>query len=139
MFWKLCFCSILIGLMDLFHICFYGWYKTMLAILDWCILISGWHLNLPFTCAINYVQMLFIILEFSVWILLLMIVHKSVRNAQWKLLPCQEPVRSAVIDSCIRVTDNGKASIHRKVWTLETLCFSEILEQFCWHARDTFF
>lgn len=62
-------------------------------------------------------------LEFSVWILLLMIVHKSVRYAQWKLFLCQEPVRSAVIDSCIRVTDNGKASIHRKVWTLENPMF----------------
>lgn len=28
----------------------------------------------------------------------------------------QDPVRSAIIDSCIRVTDNGRESIQRKVW-----------------------
>ncbi|BBG97811.1 Pleckstrin homology and lipid-binding START domains-containing protein [Prunus dulcis] len=33
----------------------------------------------------------------------------------------EEPVRSAVIDSCIRVTDNGKASIHRKGFFIFTL------------------
>ncbi|XP_061998570.1 protein ENHANCED DISEASE RESISTANCE 2-like [Rosa rugosa] len=33
----------------------------------------------------------------------------------------QEPVRSAIIDSCIRVTDNGKASVHRKVFFSFTL------------------
>lgn len=33
----------------------------------------------------------------------------------------EEPVRSAIIDSCIRVTDNGRESIHRKVFFLFTL------------------
>ncbi|XP_050385773.1 protein ENHANCED DISEASE RESISTANCE 2-like [Argentina anserina] len=33
----------------------------------------------------------------------------------------QEPVRSAIIDSCIRVTDNGKATVHRKVFFSFTL------------------
>lgn len=32
---------------------------------------------------------------------------------------CQEPVRSARIDSYIRVTDDGRESIHRKVSTLD--------------------
>jgi hypothetical protein len=27
----------------------------------------------------------------------------------------QDPVRSAIIDSCIRVTDNGRESVHRSV------------------------
>lgn len=31
------------------------------------------------------------------------------------LYSCQEPLRSAVIDPCIRVADNGRESIHRKV------------------------
>ncbi|KAJ8751476.1 hypothetical protein K2173_016693 [Erythroxylum novogranatense] len=31
------------------------------------------------------------------------------------------PVRSAIIDSCIRVTDNGRESIHRKVFFIFTL------------------
>ncbi|KAM6582719.1 hypothetical protein CsatB_009721 [Cannabis sativa] len=33
----------------------------------------------------------------------------------------EEPVKSAIIDSCIRVTDNGRESIHRKVLFLFTL------------------
>ncbi|CAN6565811.1 unnamed protein product [Malus baccata var. baccata] len=33
----------------------------------------------------------------------------------------EEPVRSAVIDSCIRATDNGRASIHRKGFFVFTL------------------
>ncbi|XP_022752867.1 protein ENHANCED DISEASE RESISTANCE 2-like isoform X2 [Durio zibethinus] len=33
----------------------------------------------------------------------------------------QEPGKSAVIDSCIRVTDNGRESIHRKVFFIFTL------------------
>ncbi|KAK9280269.1 hypothetical protein L1049_013957 [Liquidambar formosana] len=33
----------------------------------------------------------------------------------------QDPVRSAIIDSCIRVTDNGRESIHRKVFFIFTL------------------
>lgn len=33
----------------------------------------------------------------------------------------EDPVRSAVIDSCIRVTDNGRESIHRKVFFIFTL------------------
>ncbi|XP_044481652.1 protein ENHANCED DISEASE RESISTANCE 2 isoform X2 [Mangifera indica] len=33
----------------------------------------------------------------------------------------QEPVKSAIIDSCIRVTDNGRESIHRKVFFIFTL------------------
>ncbi|KAG9142109.1 hypothetical protein Leryth_016310 [Lithospermum erythrorhizon] len=32
-----------------------------------------------------------------------------------------EPIRSAVIDNCIRVTDNGRESIHRKVFFIFTL------------------
>lgn len=36
----------------------------------------------------------------------------------------QDPVRSAIIDSCIRVTDNGRESIQRKVCnTLNVFCF----------------
>uniref|UniRef100_A0A7N0U781 Protein ENHANCED DISEASE RESISTANCE 2-like n=1 Tax=Kalanchoe fedtschenkoi TaxID=63787 RepID=A0A7N0U781_KALFE len=35
---------------------------------------------------------------------------------------CQDPVRSAVIDSCIRVTDHGRESIQRKVFFIFTLC-----------------
>jgi hypothetical protein len=30
----------------------------------------------------------------------------------------QEPVRSAIVDSCIRVTDNGRESVHRSVRSL---------------------
>ncbi|KAL2465109.1 Pleckstrin-like proteiny (PH) and lipid-binding START domains-containing protein [Abeliophyllum distichum] len=33
----------------------------------------------------------------------------------------EEPVRSAIIDSCIRVTDNGRESHHRKVFFIFTL------------------
>ncbi|XP_050212546.1 protein ENHANCED DISEASE RESISTANCE 2 isoform X1 [Mercurialis annua] len=33
----------------------------------------------------------------------------------------QDPVRSAIVDSCIRVTDNGRESIHRKVFFIFTL------------------
>ncbi|KAK3011600.1 hypothetical protein RJ639_011435 [Escallonia herrerae] len=33
----------------------------------------------------------------------------------------QEPVRSAIIDSCIRVTDNGRESYHRKIFFIFTL------------------
>ncbi|WCJ41008.1 hypothetical protein M5689_021900 [Euphorbia peplus] len=33
----------------------------------------------------------------------------------------QDPVRRATIDSCIRVTDNGRESIHRKVFFIFTL------------------
>ncbi|KAL5832882.1 hypothetical protein ACOSQ3_016556 [Xanthoceras sorbifolium] len=33
----------------------------------------------------------------------------------------QDPVRSAIIDSCIRVMDNGRESIHRKVFFIFTL------------------
>ncbi|KAM7499126.1 hypothetical protein LguiA_023540 [Lonicera macranthoides] len=33
----------------------------------------------------------------------------------------QEPVRSAIIDSCIRVTDNGRESYHSKVFFIFTL------------------
>ncbi|GMN24814.1 hypothetical protein TIFTF001_000703 [Ficus carica] len=33
----------------------------------------------------------------------------------------QEPVKSAIIDSCIRVMDNGRESIHRKVFFIFTL------------------
>ncbi|PIA29112.1 hypothetical protein AQUCO_06200006v1 [Aquilegia coerulea] len=33
----------------------------------------------------------------------------------------QDPARSAIIDSCIRVTDNGRESIHRKVLFIFTL------------------
>ncbi|KAG5557496.1 hypothetical protein RHGRI_007659 [Rhododendron griersonianum] len=37
------------------------------------------------------------------------------------LLKYKEPVRSAIIDSCIRVTDNGRESFHRKVSSLIAL------------------
>ncbi|GER27376.1 pleckstrin homology (PH) and lipid-binding STARTdomain-containing protein [Striga asiatica] len=37
------------------------------------------------------------------------------------LSPDEEPVRSAIIDSCIRVTDNGRESIQRKVIFMFTL------------------
>lgn len=33
----------------------------------------------------------------------------------------QDPVRSAIVDSCIRVTDNGRESINRKVFFIFTL------------------
>ncbi|KAI8563702.1 hypothetical protein RHMOL_Rhmol03G0129700 [Rhododendron molle] len=33
----------------------------------------------------------------------------------------EEPVRSAIIDSCIRVTDNGRESFHRKVFFIFSL------------------
>lgn len=33
----------------------------------------------------------------------------------------EEPVKSAQIDSCIRVTDNGRESIHRNVFFIFTL------------------
>ncbi|XP_073111374.1 protein ENHANCED DISEASE RESISTANCE 2-like isoform X4 [Elaeis guineensis] len=33
----------------------------------------------------------------------------------------EDPIRSALIDSCIRVTDNGRASIHRSVFYIFTL------------------
>ncbi|KDP44038.1 hypothetical protein JCGZ_05505 [Jatropha curcas] len=33
----------------------------------------------------------------------------------------EDPVRSAIVDSCIRVTDNGRESIHRKVFFIFTL------------------
>ncbi|XP_009626094.1 protein ENHANCED DISEASE RESISTANCE 2-like isoform X1 [Nicotiana tomentosiformis] len=35
--------------------------------------------------------------------------------------PKEEPIRSAIIDSCIRVTDNGRESFHRKVFFIFTL------------------
>ncbi|XP_057781814.1 protein ENHANCED DISEASE RESISTANCE 2-like isoform X3 [Salvia miltiorrhiza] len=35
--------------------------------------------------------------------------------------PDEDPVRSAIIDSCIRVTDNGRESIQRKVFFIFTL------------------
>ncbi|KAK2981112.1 hypothetical protein RJ640_021166 [Escallonia rubra] len=38
-----------------------------------------------------------------------------------ELIFLQEPVRSAIIDSCIRVTDNGRESYHRKVFFIFTL------------------
>ncbi|GMP98761.1 hypothetical protein CsSME_00046523 [Camellia sinensis var. sinensis] len=34
----------------------------------------------------------------------------------------EDPIRSAIIDSCIRVTDNGRESIQRKVFFIFTLC-----------------
>ncbi|XP_022746142.1 protein ENHANCED DISEASE RESISTANCE 2-like isoform X2 [Durio zibethinus] len=34
----------------------------------------------------------------------------------------EEPVRSAIIDSCIRVTDNGRENISKKVFFIFTLC-----------------
>lgn len=37
------------------------------------------------------------------------------------LSPDEDPVRSAIIDSCIRVTDNGRESMHRKVFFIFTL------------------
>ncbi|XP_058004227.1 protein ENHANCED DISEASE RESISTANCE 2 isoform X2 [Hevea brasiliensis] len=33
----------------------------------------------------------------------------------------EDPVRSAIVDSCIRVTDNGRESVHRKVFFIFTL------------------
>ncbi|KAK2634011.1 hypothetical protein Ddye_028803 [Dipteronia dyeriana] len=33
----------------------------------------------------------------------------------------EEPVRSAIIDSCVRVTDNGRETIHRKIFFIFTL------------------
>ena len=42
----------------------------------------------------------------------------------------QEPVKSAVIDSCIRVTDNGRESIHRKVWTLLKRIYLAVIQLF---------
>ncbi|KAF8397698.1 hypothetical protein HHK36_016620 [Tetracentron sinense] len=33
----------------------------------------------------------------------------------------EDPIRSAIVDSCIRVTDNGRESIHRKVFFIFTL------------------
>ncbi|KAL5801738.1 hypothetical protein ACOSQ3_033370 [Xanthoceras sorbifolium] len=33
----------------------------------------------------------------------------------------EEPVRSAIIDSCVRITDNGRESIHRKIFFIFTL------------------
>nr|XP_011469654.1 PREDICTED: protein ENHANCED DISEASE RESISTANCE 2-like [Fragaria vesca subsp. vesca] len=56
--------------------------------------------------------------------------RKMYFNLQGNFLRCfkskatseiQEPVRSAVIDSCIRVTDNGKATVNRKVFFSFTL------------------
>ncbi|XP_062082103.1 protein ENHANCED DISEASE RESISTANCE 2-like isoform X5 [Humulus lupulus] len=35
----------------------------------------------------------------------------------------EEPVKSAIIDSCIRVMDNGRESIHRKVWASYNVFF----------------
>lgn len=59
--------------------------------------------------------------DFGIFEMILMILQNSGRNiTQWKLFFCQEPVRSAIIDSCIRVTDNGRASVHRKVRTLNS-------------------
>ncbi|KAL6552788.1 hypothetical protein OROHE_008152 [Orobanche hederae] len=34
----------------------------------------------------------------------------------------EEPVRSAIIDSCVRVVDNGRESHHRKLFFIFTLC-----------------
>ncbi|KAF2300607.1 hypothetical protein GH714_014464 [Hevea brasiliensis] len=41
----------------------------------------------------------------------------------FKAIPAkdEDPVRSAIVDSCIRVTDNGRESIHRKVFFIFTL------------------
>lgn len=40
--------------------------------------------------------------------------HHTAVTCSWYFI-FQDPVRSAVIDSCIRVTDNGRESIQRKV------------------------
>ncbi|KAG6436151.1 hypothetical protein SASPL_101035 [Salvia splendens] len=54
-------------------------------------------------------------------------VIEASNNMDWDNLYCwvtffdQDPVRSAIIDSCIRVTDNGRESIQRKVFFIFTL------------------
>ncbi|KAB1199642.1 Protein ENHANCED DISEASE RESISTANCE 2 [Morella rubra] len=43
----------------------------------------------------------------------------------YKMIPTsdsEEPVRSAILDCCIRITDNGRESINRKVIFIFTLC-----------------
>ncbi|KAI3997376.1 hypothetical protein MKX01_003179 [Papaver californicum] len=40
---------------------------------------------------------------------------------RFKSIKKEDPVRSAIIDSCIRVMDNGRESIHRKVFFIFTL------------------
>ncbi|EOY18665.1 Pleckstrin (PH) and lipid-binding START domains-containing protein [Theobroma cacao] len=51
------------------------------------------------------------------------ILHNNVLKS-YKAIPIsdkEEPVRSAMIDSCIRVTDDGRESIHKKVFFIFTL------------------
>uniref|UniRef100_A0A803N8L4 Uncharacterized protein n=1 Tax=Chenopodium quinoa TaxID=63459 RepID=A0A803N8L4_CHEQI len=43
--------------------------------------------------------------------------YKSIPNSQNEL----HPVKSTIVDSCIRVADNGRESIHRKVFFIFTL------------------
>lgn len=38
----------------------------------------------------------------------------------------QDPVRSAIVDSCIRVMDNGRESVNRKV--LHSFRFSNVFD-----------
>lgn len=38
----------------------------------------------------------------------------------------QDPVRSAIVDSCIRVMDNGRESVNRKV--LHSFGFSSVFD-----------
>lgn len=42
----------------------------------------------------------------------------------------QDPVRSAIVDSCIRVMDNGRESINRKVSAFFSLFFIFIFNAF---------
>ncbi|XWS66169.1 hypothetical protein CRYUN_Cryun05aG0176800 [Craigia yunnanensis] len=51
------------------------------------------------------------------------ILHNNILKS-YKAIPISEkevPVRSAIIDSCIRVTDNGRESINKKVFFIFTL------------------
>lgn len=77
-------------------------------------------------------------LDFGIFEMIVMILQKSGRNiTQWKLFFCQEPVRSAIIDSCIRVTDNGRAIVHRKVRTLNSPnAYAQSMDSFLLNLRE---
>ena len=45
-------------------------------------------------------------------------IHLSIVINQKRYVNFQEPIRSAIIDSCVRVNDNGRESMNKKVRNL---------------------
>ncbi|KAJ8432039.1 hypothetical protein Cgig2_020583 [Carnegiea gigantea] len=53
-------------------------------------------------------------------------IYKSIPDSKDEVISAS-PIKSTVIDSCIRVTDEGRESIHRKVRTVAIQSFNETL------------